>query len=59
MQGTIIRRRMPTKLITPAMTLSYGTEMLVTTKRQENGIKVNEMRMYGVTSKDKIGNEHL
>ena len=45
MQGTIIRRRMPTKLIRPAMTLSYGTETLATTKRQENGIKVNEMRM--------------
>ena len=51
MQGSIVRRRMPTKLIRPAM--KYGAETLATTKRQENGIKVNEMRMlrwiYGVT----------
>ena len=61
MHGSVVRRRMPTKPITPAMIC--GTETLATTKRQKNGINVNEMRMlrwmYGVTRKDKIGNEHL
>ena len=41
----------------------YGTETLATMKRQEHRNNVNEMRMlrwmYGVTRKDKIGNEHL
>ena len=59
-RGTV-RRRMPTKLIRPAMV--YGAETLATTKRQENGIQVNEMRMlrwmFGVTRKYKIWNEHL
>ena len=36
----------------------YGAETLGTTKRQENGINVNEMRMlrwmYGVTRKDNV-----
>ena len=40
-----------------------GSETLATSKRQENRITVNEMRMlrwmYGVTRKDNIGNEHL
>ena len=38
-------------------------ETLATTKRKENGIQVNDMRMlrwmYGVTRKDKVRNEHL
>ena len=58
-----MRRRIPTKLTRPARILSYGADTLVTTKRQENGIKVNEMRilrwMYGVTRKENIENEHL
>ncbi len=45
MQGSIVRRRMPTKLIRHAMLFIYGADTLVTTKRQENRIKVNEMRM--------------
>ena len=43
MQGSIVHRKMPTKLIRPAMLC--GTETLAKTKRHENGIKVNEMRM--------------
>ena len=61
MQGSVVRRRMLTKLVRPAMI--YGAETLATTKRQDNRINANEMRMlrcmYGVTHKDKIGNEHL
>ena len=57
-----VQKDMPTKLIRPA--IIYGAESLATTKRQSNhGINVNEMRMlrwmYGVTHKDKIGNEHI
>ena len=43
-QRSIERRKMPTKLIRPAML--YGAETLDTTKRQENSIMVNEMRIF-------------
>ena len=63
MQGSIMRRRMPMKMIRPAMIYRTETLRLATTKRQENWIHVNEMRMLrwmnGVTRKDKIWNEHL
>ena len=48
-------------VVRPAML--YGAESWATTKRQESGIEVNEMRMLrwmcGVTRKDKIRNEHI
>ena len=42
-RGNIVRRMMPMKLIRPA--IIHGAETLAKTKRQEDGIKVNEMRM--------------
>ena len=61
MQRSIVRRRMPTKPIRPAML--YGADTLATTKRHENGIKVNDMRMlrwmYGETRKDNLAGTTL
>ena len=60
MQSSIVRRRMPAKLIRPVI-YYYGAETLATTKKQDNGINVNEMTMirwmYELTRK--IWNEHL
>ena len=67
--GVLCDRRMPVKLkgnvyktvVRPA--LLYGAETWATTRGQEAGLEVNEMRMLrwvcGVTMRDKIRNEHI
>ena len=56
-----VRRRMDA--YETDQTSNDRAKTLATTKRQDNGIKVNEMRMqrwmYGVTRKDNIWNEHI
>ena len=67
--GVLCDRRMPVKLkgnvyktvVRPA--LLYGAETWATTRGQEAGLEVKEMRMLrwvcGVTRRDKIRNEHI
>ena len=67
--GVLCDRRMPVKLkgnvyktvVRPA--LLYGAEIWATTRGQEAGLEVKEMRMLrwvcGVTRRDKIRNEHI
>ena len=65
MQESIVRRRMPTKLIRTANSIDHSMRQKRWLQRSDKKIEVNDTRMlllrwmYGVTRKENIWNEHL